>query len=367
MVEHAFVRIEKDIKAGRIPGLVLLCGKEDYLTDHYREVLVEKLSDPAARQLDVTVLTRQGFEMGELEDNMESLPIMSEKKIVVLDGLVNSRGQMPTRSLESSTTERKRLMDLIGKVPETCILIITADKQITTGDHSKQSSGARLEQLKKAVTKAGGSIYDFGPLEKDQLRSFVAKRFRTAGKNCTNGALKRIIYDTGYGGRYSTYDLYALDNDLKKIIAYAGEKDTVTEDDLVGTLTMIPENNIFHMLEAIGMGRIDQALIDLNTLFEGGESEFAILSNLVRQIEIMLISREMMDENNSLPQTVKLLDKEEKVNKFRAEKATKVASRFQSRQLKKMMIDAIAIEENIKSGIMSPRLALEYFIAVGQR
>mgnify|MGYP000720801300 CR=1 FL=1 len=33
--EHAFITIGKDIKAGKIPSLVLLCGKEEYLIRSY--------------------------------------------------------------------------------------------------------------------------------------------------------------------------------------------------------------------------------------------------------------------------------------------------------------------------------------------
>ena len=29
--EHAFITIEKDLKSGKIPEVILLCGKEDYL------------------------------------------------------------------------------------------------------------------------------------------------------------------------------------------------------------------------------------------------------------------------------------------------------------------------------------------------
>ena len=365
--EHAFIRIEKDIKAGKIPGLVLLCGEEDYLTNHYRDELVSRLSEPVTRELDVTVFSREGFVVSDIAEELETLPVMSKRKIVVLDSFVNDRGKLPTKDLEEDQSERKEMMSVIENSPETCLLIITADKQKSSGDHNKQSSGARLEQLKKTVTKAGGNVYDFGPLEKNQLRSFVVKRFQKGGKTCTEGVLRHIMYDTGYGSKYTTYDLYLLENDLKKIMAYCGDREMVTEDDLHGTLTVSPENNVFAMLEAMSAGRTDQALTGLHTILYDGASEFAVVANLVRQIEIMLIARELMDDNNSLSQAVRYLEKEEKVHKFRAEKATKVAARFTGEQLRNMLIEAIAVEDNIKSGIMSPGLALEYFMAQRKR
>ena len=40
--EHAFITIGKDIKAGKIPSLVLLCGKEEYLIRWYTDALIRK-------------------------------------------------------------------------------------------------------------------------------------------------------------------------------------------------------------------------------------------------------------------------------------------------------------------------------------
>ena len=40
--EHAFITIEKDLKSGKIPEVVLLCGKEDYLIRWYTDALVDR-------------------------------------------------------------------------------------------------------------------------------------------------------------------------------------------------------------------------------------------------------------------------------------------------------------------------------------
>ena len=46
--EHAFITLERDLKSGSIPGLVLLCGEEDYLTEHYTSVMIRRFVDPAS-------------------------------------------------------------------------------------------------------------------------------------------------------------------------------------------------------------------------------------------------------------------------------------------------------------------------------
>ncbi|MBQ9016297.1 MAG: DNA polymerase III subunit delta [Firmicutes bacterium] len=359
--EHAFIKIERDLKAGDIPRLVLLCGREDYLTDHYAHVLIDRFVEPASRAMDLVSLSGAEVTAQAVEENVEVFSLLSQRRVIFLPGLVNQRGKVP-KQLEQGKKFDEFLAGLAG-VPEGVLLLITAEKPITTGDYQKQSDGRRLKKLQTAVTKAGGRVYDFTSLEQGQLRGFIAKRFQNAGKECSYSVLARITRDTGYGSRYNDYDLFGLENDLRKIIAHSGNRREITEADLEGTLTVSPENNVFRMLDAISQGRKDQALVYLNTLLEDGDSEFGILMNIVRQVEMMLTARQMQDEGQPRASIIQWLKKEDHAAEFRAKTAADAASRIPSDRLKHMLLAAYAVEEHIKTGLMSPRLSLEYFIS----
>ena len=45
--EHAFQKIGKDLKADAIPGVVLLCGEEQYLVHWAAEQLIKKYVNKA--------------------------------------------------------------------------------------------------------------------------------------------------------------------------------------------------------------------------------------------------------------------------------------------------------------------------------
>ena len=360
--EHDFLRIERDLKEDNIPGLILLCGKEEYLTDHYATTLINRFVDPASRQLDLTTLVGTDVTQQAVESGAETVSLLSLRRVVYLPGFIDPRGKLP-KQFEKGQEDLDQLTGYFDKIPEGVLVLITARKPITTGDYKKQSDGRVLKKLQTAVKKAGGAVYEFNPLEESQLRAFVSKRFMNAGKTCSRSVLQRIIRDTGYGSRYVEYDLFTLENDLKKIIAHSGISPVITEQDLEGTLTESPENNVFRMLDAISRGRKDQALIHLNTLLENGDNEFGILSNIVKQLEIMVTAREMQDEGCRRDQILKWLKKEEKTQEYRAKTASEAASRMQTQRLKKTLEHAYEIEEHIKTGLMDPRLALEYFIA----
>ena len=365
VTEHAFLRIERDLKAGNIPSLVLLCGKEDYLTEHYADVLIRRYVDPSSRQLDLVTLTGAQITVDAVENNAETISLLSERRVIYLPGFVNRRGKYPKTFEQGSRKEDElgQLASYFKQIPEGVLILITAEKPITTGDYQKQSDGRKLKKLQTAVKKAGGAIYDFNELDQNQLRGFISKRFMNAGKSCSKSALQKIIRDTGYGRRSVDYDLFTLENDLKKIIAHSGSAQVITEEDLEGTLTVSPENNVFRMLDAISHGRKDQALIHLNTLLEDGDSEFGILSHIVKQLEMMVTAREMQDEGIPRPKIMAWLKKEEHAAEFRAKNVTETAARIPTARLKAMLLAAYQVEEHIKTGLMESRLALEYFIS----
>ena len=360
--EHAFVRLEKDMKKDNLPGLVLLCGSEAYLTGFYRGALVDRYVEEAARAMDLTEITRNELTNQALEEAMETISLLSRRKVVLLPDIIDGRGKLP-KNYEEDDKARDELFDILGRIPEGTLVILTAERPITTGDYKKKSDGSRLKKLRTVVKKAGGEVYSFDALNPGQLKAFVVKRFQRAGKDCSREALRRILYDTGYSNDKVEYDLFALENDLKKIIAHSGSGPVVTEEDLEGILTISPEDNVFRMIDGITRGRKDQALIYLNGLLEMGESEFAILAITVKQLEYMLICRELQDEGRPGPQIISFLRKEEKITEGRAKAVSGAAARIPTARVRQMLLSAYAVEERVKSGLMGSRMAMEYMIS----
>lgn len=67
--EHAFITIEKDLKGGKVPRVVLLCGSEEYLIEWYAQTLVSqvcigRLSCPGSVRLEGDSLTLERIREG---------------------------------------------------------------------------------------------------------------------------------------------------------------------------------------------------------------------------------------------------------------------------------------------------------------
>ena len=355
--DHAYIRIGNDIKTGRIPGLVVLHGEEQYLVDFYTGVLVSKFVNEASKSLDLAELDRDNLTAAAVIENLETISMLSDRKVVVIRDFIDAKGRFP-KNMDPKSTEFKAFAQYIADIPDGSLLIITAAKQEDTSAASKRALDGQIKKISK-----GGAVYDFERLNFGQLRGFIEKRFRSSGKGYKPSLIDMIIRECGYDNKNIDYGLYELENDLKKVIAHCGASNEITRDDIEDVITANPENDVFGMIEAISVRRKDRALKLLHNIMEDGTSEFAVLALLTKQLEIMLISKEMKDEGMNINAITSALAKSHNAKDFVVKRALANANKFGTEDLKRILSSAYDIDMNIKSGLYSGTLALEMFIA----
>ncbi len=82
--EHAFITIEKDLKGGKVPRVVLLCGSEEYLIEWYAQTLIRRYVSDACRALDLVRLEGDSLTLERIREGLETVSLMSERKVVFL-------------------------------------------------------------------------------------------------------------------------------------------------------------------------------------------------------------------------------------------------------------------------------------------
>lgn len=344
--EHAFQTIGKDLKAGSIPGLVLLCGEEQYLVHWATDLLVGRYVNKATVSLDYTRLEPEGLTVDKIKESCETLSMLSEKRVVLIPEFPPALGQ---KLKGFSENDEKELLEYFKDIPDTCLLIITAP--------APDPKNKRKSKLQTAAGKLG-AVYDFGPLSGAQLRSFIMKRFKASGKLCRGSVVDMLIQDSGYGNKEIDYNLYNLENDIKKIIAHS-DGDEIVSSDVALTISTNLETNVFAMLDAISRNRKDEAYRLLHNLLVSGEGVYRLLALIISQLELILEVKEMRDEGMGLSQIQKALG----VHEFRVKKALGVTEKYSVSGLKKILSKAYEIDGNIKTGLLDQTLALELFIA----
>ena len=344
--EHSFITIERDLKEGNIPRLVLLCGKEEYLIRWYTDALVERYVSDACRPIDLVRLEGENVTLQNIIESTETISLMSERKVVLLPDFFPVAG----KSMKGfSEADINGLISYFKEIPPESLLIMTLPDQ---------EDGRKNSKIRRAVEKEG-RIYDFQPLNENLLKGFIEKRFRTAGKAYTSSVVHMIMSESGYGNKSIDYSLYNLENDLRKIIAHSGSTAEITAADVGDILATNPENNVFAMLDAIGRNRKDEAFRLLHNLLQSGTPVFNLLRLITSQLELILAVKEMKQDGMSLAEIQKQLN----IHQFRLKKAMAVTGQYSMEDLKQALKASYEVDENIKTGLLDGPLALEYFIA----
>lgn len=343
--EHAFTVMEKDLKSGEIPNIVLLCGSEDYLINFYSDVLINRFVSDACRAIDLVIINGENLSLSNITESLETVSLMSSRKVVYLPDFLPAEGKNIKGFTENDI---KGLIEYLGNIPGESMLLMSVSEQ--------DDGRGKKSKLKTAIEKHG-KVYDFQPLKDKQLHGFIEKRLRASGKYYRPSVVNAIISGSGYGNKAVEYSLYNLNNDLRKIVAHSGEE--ITETDVSSVLSVNPENDVFAMLDAIGRNRKGEALKMLHNLLESGTPVYNLLRLITGQLELILSVKEMKEEGFSMTDMQKKMG----VHQFRVKKAYAMASQYSAAYIRTILSEAYDVDENIKKGLFEDSLALEYFIA----
>ena len=353
---HAFRKIEGDIKKDQMARAVLLCGTERFLVDFYAARLGKLYTEEATRMLDLTTLEGESASLGAIVEGCETLSMLSRRKVVLVPDFPPAQGKrlkgFSDKDVESLC---EYIKDERSGIPADTLLILTA------GDIN---GSKKVPPLVKAMKESKvAEVYDFQTLDDSELRGFIDKRLRASGKQYRPSIVSLIISECGYGNKYIDYTLYNLENDLKKIVAHAAEE--IVPEDVKKAISPNPENNTFKLIDNIAANRKGAALELLHNLFDAKTEPFLIQAMIVKQLEEMLITKEMTENGYSVRDISGLLKDvhHRPVPDFRIRKALGFAKNISYDTLKHMLTGAYEIDRNVKKGVFDPKLALEYYIS----
>ncbi len=340
--EHAYKRIDKDMKSNNVKNLLLLFGREDFLIHWVVDTLGKKYVNEACRDMDFSRLDGTAVTFEQIRNDCETLPFLSERRVVLISDFKLIEGGK-TKGMDEEG--EKLLAEYLKTIPGNCMLIITA------------SGADKRKKIFKSITEYGG-IYEFGELDEKSLKSYIEKRFKEAGKTARPTVIAELIAASGYYDKDTDYTLYNLENDIKKAIAY-NEGTEIGMDTVENTVSGNMDTNVFAMIDSLGRDRKDEAYQMLHNLLVSGEQVYKLLALLCSNFEIILSVKEMKEEGKSFSEMKDILG----IHEFRIKKAASFAEKYTPAHLRKILQKTYEIDKNIKTGLMESSLALELFIA----
>ncbi len=340
--EHALKTMARDVKAGEIPPVIVLCGKEQYLVEWSIRLILDKFVNPETKVLDSVRFSDESISLESLMEACETLSMFSERRVVIVSDFTLLAGGQQKGFSEA---DEAALAEYVKSVPEGTVLIFTCENP------------DKRKKLYKACA-AAGKIYEFDTLSENDLVSFIIKQLKAEGKISSQTVISGLIADCGYYNKETDYTLYNLVNDLKKIAAYADGPE-ITMKDVAEVISGSLETYIFALIDSISSGHRGDAFKLFYNILGSGENSYRILSMIASQYEFMLDVKELSECGFGMEEIAKTLN----AHTFRVKKAFQSMEKYTAADLRSLLIRVYDVDRNIKSGLLEQNLALEMLIA----
>ena len=235
-------------------NLYVFYGAESYLTEQYARMVARETVEEGFDAFNLQRFDGQEVTAAELEDAVEALPLMTDRKCVMV------------RDYDVSGSEGERVLQLMEQVPDSCVLVFW--QMTVTPDKRKN---AWKEFIKIAQ-------------EKGVLMHFERKDVSDTSKMLAAGAKRRgcllDVADARYLVEQVGNDLNLLIHELDKLCALAGEQGTVTRGMIDAACPKNLEAKVFDLSKAILYRRSQQAFDLLHQLRVQREEPIAVLGVL---------------------------------------------------------------------------------------
>lgn len=330
--------LKEDLKKNHLRSLYLFYGPEEYMKKFYVESMEKQLLTDDLKVMNKIVLEGKQ-EIGKIIDHCETLPVFSERKLVVVknSGLFKPRKKGGEEAAPDKPQNDKLSACLQDLPSHTCLIFWEAE----------------IDKRMKAVdaVKKQGLLVEFAFLKPDELVRWVVKKFKAAGKDIDMAAASQLVENSEQG-------MTEIANEVEKALDYAGDSQRVTLQDIENVCTRSIKSRIFDLTDAIAEGKGARALKLLNDMVILKEPMPKVLFMITRQFRQILQLKLLSTEGVAMNEMASRLG----VTPYAVSKIAKQAGSFNVDRLKQAIAISLEFDLAIKTGKLDDRMAAELMI-----
>ena len=256
--------------------IVVLEGQDEFRISERISEFRLAVTPSEMREINTTVLDGNLITIGELLAAVSTVPFMADKRLVIVEGLLNKLGsQRKGGSSENSLTEWSDFPDLFAVMPETATLLIV-EKTFSTANKI-------VSQILKR-----SKVEKFPSLRYRELIDWISVRCSFLSIEMEHQAVTLLAASVGN-------ELRLIDSELKKIKIYS-KGNLVTTTDVRLMVPYVRQQNVFRVVDAVIEGRTRDALSASANLISLGESPSAIVRMIERQIRFLFNTKYLMSQ-----------------------------------------------------------------------
>lgn len=317
-------KINADIKANEFKPVYLLYGDEPYLKKQYEDKLIKAIvSDDT---MNYSFFDKESVSVKEIMSIGDTLPFFAEKRLIVVEN---------SGFFKSSNDE---LAMYIKNMPD-YLIIIFVEEQID-----------KRNKLYKSVSETG-YVSEMNAQPVSVLTKWIKGLFNAENKEITGEAVTCLLDRTGAS-------MNLIKQEIEKLVTYVDNRPVIEKNDVEAVCSTQTVSRIFEMISAIGEKNQQKALNLYYDLLTLKEKPMSILFLIVRQFNgILQVSQGLSQgKNNSV------MAKEIGIQPFLVGKYASCARKFTPEILYSALKDCAQVEEDVKSGKLIDRIAVEMII-----
>ena len=307
--------------------------------------LVEIFDSGAFAGMNSVRVDGRAIQRGELANHINMLPLGGEKRLVVVDHFLESL---------KAKADQEWMTEILKTMPETSVLVLVIpDTQKYKGGEMVWQAAGKGHWLRKALKDSGKSVeWVEKPLPSlREMPGWIMKEALAQGAKFDNSAAAELANLVGN-------DLFQARQEIGKALSYCGKDETITRDVVRLLCSQSREEDIFDMVDAAGQRDARKALGLLRALLQDQPIQY-IFTMLARQIRLLIIAKEVMDEGGGEKEVVAGCS----VAPFLARKLMEQARRFSMHELIVIFRRLDAMDESSKTGTASLDVGLEILVA----
>ncbi len=250
-----------DLKKGIFKPVYLLTGSDAYA----KHRLINYIKARILKQDDeFNFLQLDKVEAGsDVLVTAESMPVSANRRLIIVK---DEDLFVPEKLSQKMKTSLQTYLK--NPNPSTCLVFYAAAKVDKRGS------------LYKEIAKQGGVI-ELNVPKGQKLMGWIRKAFNKAGKK-PDQALVAFLAATSGG------NLFFLENEIAKILAYAADLDIIKLVDVQGVIAKTTNAGIFQMMDYLAEGAAVKTIRELRKLLDTGQHPILINNMLARQYRLML-------------------------------------------------------------------------------
>ena len=328
--------------------LYILAGPDDFSRSEVLEEIKRELGDREMLDSNTSVLDGRQLTPDQLRSVCQSLPFLAEKRLVIVEGLLERFGprakpgkQKGTRKMSARQNDYKSLVVVANELPDSTVLVLV-DGEV------KKSNPLYKELLPRAKVRI------FPLLRNKELQQWIKKRVAREGGSISLRALDLLARLVGG-------NLWLMSGEVAKLVLYTPGK-CIEEEDVKAVVGYSQQASVFAMVDAILESRAGMGQQALQQLLQSGAAPVYLLFMLTRQVRMLICTKELIKEGRS---EVDIQDRLGITADFVWRKTAEQAGRYSLERLKELYHRILEADIAIKTGKYksNSELALDILIA----